>query len=166
MTPSCKSCDFFLPVNQAGLCDKCARETPVAVEVPRQHVSPAEVVVAHGCEKQDLVAVRRLGEAIGYGNLMVTAERAWRESLGEHSGGEFAVYCCAFSLVECVCLDNKHGCEWCCGAGRVTKAVHALILKQEQFIAIAKSLITYTEVKYPSTDTKDRWVKIERKSDE
>ena len=79
-------------------------------------------------------AVRELGDAIGYGRLMQLTEQLWAEANarnGVPKGAEHAHYCCVALLVPCVCVggepeDTAH-CDWCCGAGRVTKAVHKLI---------------------------------------
>jgi hypothetical protein len=70
------------------------------------------------------VAVRDLGERIGYGRMMELAEQEWRTKLagtGYPSGGEFSVGPCAADLVSCPCPAN--GCDWCCGTKRVTKKV-------------------------------------------
>lgn len=75
-----------------------------------------------------------LGERIGYGRMMQLAEKLWRERLETDGldGGEHAAYCCASFLVSCACIEQGTGpvgCDWCCGAGRVTKLVHRVQLK-------------------------------------
>lgn len=73
--------------------------------------------------------VRAIGEAIGYGRTMQLCEQLWREKLTPHgmAGGEHATYCCASMLVSCPgCAEARERgdhCDWCCGAGRVTKRV-------------------------------------------
>jgi len=75
--------------------------------------------------------VRNLGDYIGYGNMMVRAQKLWAETLkkehGLPGGGAFAVYCCESFLVPCPGRAHKqgegHNCDWCCGAGRVTEKV-------------------------------------------
>lgn len=74
--------------------------------------------------------VRALGEHIGYGNLMVLAQKLWAETLrtkhGLDGGYAFAVYCCEMFLVPCPGSAHRQAegrCDWCCGAGRVTKKV-------------------------------------------
>ena len=77
--------------------------------------------------------VRALGERIGFGNMMVLAERLWRDLLGG-AGGERVAYCCAAFMVPCPgCKKVEHPgkCDWCCGAGRVTKKVAEAIQKLE-----------------------------------
>lgn len=78
--------------------------------------------------------VRELGGAIGYGRMMQLAEQEWRKLLARsgHAGGEHTTGPCASSMVPCQCrtekepqLDANGHCDWCCGAGRVTKHVRA-----------------------------------------
>ncbi len=77
-------------------------------------------------------AVRRLGEAIGYGNVMQLAGQLWGEALvlrGHPPGGQFALGPCVAFMVACPCPDdgrdaNGH-CEWCCGSRQVTERVRA-----------------------------------------
>lgn len=68
--------------------------------------------------------VQELGSRIGYGNLMHTASREWRDNLQERGleGGEFAVWPCVSMVTECGC-DIPHQCEWCCGSGWLTVKV-------------------------------------------
>lgn len=73
-------------------------------------------------------AVRRLGDAIGYGRMMQLAEQIWRAKLvadGLPPGGEITTGPCAVFMVPCPhpVLDSNGHCEVCCGAGRVTKWV-------------------------------------------
>ncbi len=71
-------------------------------------------------------SVRTLGERIGYGNMMNLAEGLWVEHLKsvgiENGGGAFSVGPCRGLLVTCPC-SNPRACDWCEGAGRVTKRV-------------------------------------------
>ena len=81
-------------------------------------------------------AVRSLGEQIGYGRLMQATETVWRrvnESRGM-VGAEYTTGPCAASTVPCLHMkknaEKAHPdwfvgghCEWCCGAGCVTKRV-------------------------------------------
>jgi hypothetical protein len=75
-------------------------------------------------------AVRKLGDAIGYGRMMQLAERIWNE---KQPGGAHSTGPCVFFLVPCphlttkniAWLDENGHCDWCCGAGRVTKRVAA-----------------------------------------
>lgn len=73
-------------------------------------------------------AVRDLGEHIGYGNMMQLAERLWNEA---QPGGAHSVGCCVAFLVPCPCVDrvDRVKCDWCCGAGRVTKRVAEEVVK-------------------------------------
>ncbi len=68
-------------------------------------------------------AVRELGKRI---RVMQAAERLWGDALeadGLPRGGAHSVGCCVAFLVPCPgCTDHKT-CDWCCGAGRVTKRV-------------------------------------------
>lgn len=75
-------------------------------------------------------AVRELGDRIGYGRIMQLAEKLWREKLIAQNlpgGGEITTGPCAAFMVQCPCpesgRDDAGHCEWCCGAGRVTKLV-------------------------------------------
>ena len=79
-------------------------------------------------------ATRRLGDAIGYGRLMQCAETVWRQKAiaQDMPGSEHTTGPCAAFMVPCPHRDkdardewfdaNGH-CDWCCGAGRVTKRV-------------------------------------------
>jgi len=96
----------------------------------------------------DKEAVRQLGDQIGYGNMMFLAEECWHEKLERASygpGGEFAVGPCATFMVPCPHLKKTkayaktHGwldpaghCDWCCGAGRVTRKVAAAMLARKK----------------------------------
>ena len=82
----------------------------------------------------DIDDVRALGDRIGYGNLMLLAESAWRsklEPLG-FAGGEFSCGPCASEVVPCACSGRTGAavmCDWCCGTGRVTKRVRQAALE-------------------------------------
>ena len=67
-------------------------------------------------------AVKRLGDAIGYGYLMQLAEQIWGEI---QPGGQHTTGPAAFFMVPCShpVLDAHGLCEVCCGAGRVTRWV-------------------------------------------
>ena len=74
-------------------------------------------------------AVRRLGDAIGYGRVMQLAEQIWHDKAVANGipGSEHTTGPCAALMV--LCPHPKSGrdanghCDWCCGAGRVTKRV-------------------------------------------
>lgn len=81
-------------------------------------------------------AVRRLGDQIGYGRLMQAAEAVWRrKAIAQGTpGSEHTTGPCAAAMVPCPCrtggAEDNHPewftgghCDWCCGAGRVTKRV-------------------------------------------
>lgn len=72
--------------------------------------------------RNNVDAVRLLGERIGYGAVMQAAEIAWRQKLeaAGYPGGEHSVGPCAGLLVSCSC---DGGCDWCEGSGRVTRRV-------------------------------------------
>lgn len=68
-------------------------------------------------------AVRALGDRIGFGRLMQLAEQTWREASG-HPGSEHTTGPCAVFMVPCPCREaGESSCDWCCGAGRVTRRV-------------------------------------------
>ena len=72
-------------------------------------------------------AVRQLGDLIGYGRMMQLAEQVWRKKLAPQGleGGEHTTGPCAAFMVPCPHPEhdaNGH-CNWCCGAGRVTKRI-------------------------------------------
>jgi len=74
------------------------------------------------------VLVKALGEKIGFGYLMQLSEKLWGDILEAQClprGGARAAYCCSTFLVPCpACPPGEaHKCDWCCGAGRVTKKV-------------------------------------------
>lgn len=73
-------------------------------------------------EEED--AARYLGETIGYGRVMQLAEQVWERKT---PGAAHSVGCCTAFLVPCehVGFANAVACDWCCGAGRVTKRVLA-----------------------------------------
>lgn len=73
--------------------------------------------------KVEELAVRELGQKIGFGRIMQLCEQLWREELATANmqGGEFAHGPCTAFLVPCPCKTGS--CDWCCGAGRVTKRV-------------------------------------------
>lgn len=81
-------------------------------------------------EQMDVMAlaekelVQHLGESIGYGRTMQLCEQLWNEKMpgAAHSCGP-----CLACLVPCACVEAGEAatCDWCCGAGRVTKRVRA-----------------------------------------
>lgn len=75
-------------------------------------------------EDQEELAVRHLGDAIGYGRMMQLAEQIWtqKDRIGAHTVGP-----CAYNMIRCPHpeKDENGHCEWCCGTGRVTKRVFA-----------------------------------------
>lgn len=78
-------------------------------------------------------AVRQLGDLIGYGRLMQLGEQMWRKKLVVDGleGGEHTVGTCATFLMPCphppLGRDANGHCDWCCGAGRITKRVFKAI---------------------------------------
>ena len=76
-------------------------------------------------------AVQQLGELIGYGRTMQLCEQLWRKSLkrdGWPVGGEHTTGPCATFMVV---YSDGVACDWCCGAGRVTKKVFAVMTSQD-----------------------------------
>lgn len=92
----------------------------------------AEQAPRHAAEEE---AVRRLGDQIGYGRVMQLGEEMWRRkmvAMGYPAGSEHSVGPCVCMLERCPHLaddprsewfDANGHCDWCCGAGRVTKRV-------------------------------------------
>lgn len=74
-------------------------------------------------------AVRQICELIGYGRTMQLAGNIWakRDKFGEM--GAFVTGPCRVMVVPCPHPEDgrdKNGhCDWCCGAGWVTKKVLA-----------------------------------------
>ena len=82
--------------------------------------------------------VKSLGETIGYGMAMQLCEELWGDMLERElgkSGGQQAVYCAVSMLVPCYGCEPARRlgstCDWCCGAGRVTRKVSECIVKWE-----------------------------------
>ena len=81
-------------------------------------------------EKQ---AVAMLGEQIGFGRMMQLAEQIWGEMSAARGipGSQHTTGPCASQMVPCPHLTDENEawrdanghCDWCCGAGRVTKRV-------------------------------------------
>jgi len=71
-------------------------------------------------------AVRKLGDDIGFGNMMNLARDCWHDSLqAKYPGtpdGELAVGPCVATTVPCGC-KKAYKCDWCCGSGWLTKRV-------------------------------------------
>lgn len=79
--------------------------------------------------KTEKEMVKHLGYCIGYGRMMQLAQECWEEHLvasGSPSGGAFAYGPCLVMTVKCPC-SNPVECDYCCGAGWVTKGVKKLI---------------------------------------
>lgn len=73
--------------------------------------------------------VKTVGDAIGYGRVMQLSQRLWRSKLGELPGAEFAIGPCVVATVNCDCVDqglDPVDCDWCAGAGWVTKKVRTV----------------------------------------
>lgn len=71
--------------------------------------------------------VRDLAKELGYGRIMQLCEQLWRQDLADLDvGGELTVGPAAKFLVPCSCGVDED-CDWCCGAGRVTKLVRAVV---------------------------------------
>ena len=66
--------------------------------------------------------VERLCKRLGYGFVMHEASRAWRMN-AEVGGTGMMVGPHRSSVVKCPCPDADPHCDWCCGAGWVTKRV-------------------------------------------
>lgn len=87
-------------------------------------------------DQLEFEAVTRLGQQIGFGNMMHLAQKAWRDQLLKQGaeGGEFTVGTCVAFLVPCVCIEQKtppKDCDWCCASGKVTKRVREAIKEIE-----------------------------------
>lgn len=78
--------------------------------------------------------VTALGHRIGFGRVMQAAEAAWSRVAMDIAvpGSEHTVGPCAVFMVKCPHLEKKPAkhwfdasghCDWCCGAGRVTRRV-------------------------------------------
>lgn len=71
--------------------------------------------------------VSQIGDEIGYGRTMQLCEQLWRAKLKTQGleGGEHTTGPCAVMMVPCPHPESgrdKNGhCDWCCGAGRITK---------------------------------------------
>jgi hypothetical protein len=74
--------------------------------------------------RREEMAVRQLGDAIGYGRVMQLAEQIWD---GKQPGAALSVGTATSMLVPCPHPEsgrdaNGH-CDWCCGSGRITHKV-------------------------------------------
>lgn len=81
-------------------------------------------------DEAETALVQAVGDRIGYGRTMQLAQQLWSETLASEGlppGGAHSVYCCEAFLVPCPnsahVIGDGHKCDWCCGAGRVTKKV-------------------------------------------
>lgn len=78
-------------------------------------------------DSEEEAAVRRLGDAIGYGRVMQLAEQEWRKILAPLGleGAEHSTGPCVALMAPCPHPGSggPGNCEWCCGAGRVTQRV-------------------------------------------
>lgn len=80
----------------------------------------------------EAVAVKLLGDVIGYGRMMQLAQQEWRNALiekGWPEGGEFVSGPCKAMTVECGC---RGGCDWCEGSQWLTKKVKDLKTSMEK----------------------------------
>ena len=80
-------------------------------------------------DDSDRALVAELGGKIGYGRIMELASDLWGESLVERGlpdGGQFVLGACKAMTVACGCESPKD-CGWCCGTGRLTRAVYEMI---------------------------------------
>ena len=118
----CKYCDDDCPVVNgkiAGIvCESCMLEEEDLKRLLSYKNTHEEVAVKH------------LGDIIGYGRMMQLAEQEWRKALKEQGwpeGGEFVSGPCKSQTVPCGCGT---GCDWCEGSRWLTKKVKAL--KDEQ----------------------------------
>lgn len=74
-------------------------------------------------------AVRELGTAIGFGRLMQLAQQEWRRIVAPDGfqGSEHSIGPCVIMTYVCGCrLNDKVSCDWCKGAGWLTKKVREL----------------------------------------
>jgi len=78
--------------------------------------------------KSEIEEVRKLGEKIGYGQVMMLCEMLWYDEV-EGNGSNFSVGCCTAFLVDCPCGDAV-ACAWCVGSRRVTKKVAEAMAKE------------------------------------
>jgi hypothetical protein len=76
-------------------------------------------------KKDEKQLIRHLGDTMGYGRIMQLCNEIWREKLVEQGilGGEFVYGPCAAFTIPCKHpeKDENGHCEWCSGAGWVTK---------------------------------------------
>lgn len=82
-------------------------------------------VLLDAMRAREIDEIKRLGEKVGYGNMMATASDLWRQSHEKQygfSGGEHIVGPCKIGTVECGC-KKPHKCDWCNGCGWLTKHV-------------------------------------------
>lgn len=92
-------------------------------EAARLSVTPQMLAAMQRRDAMEKEQVRVLGEQIGYGRMMQLAQLLWHEKLhqsGEPVGGEHVVGPCAALTVPCGCSCS---CDWCEGAGWITKKV-------------------------------------------
>lgn len=97
-----------------------------------EHLTPTQRanVLAHS--RRDRQRITSLFAEMGGGRIMQLVEQVWRDSLPEpHKGGEFVHGPCRSEVVRCPgckpARDAGEHCDWCCGAGHVTKRVAAVI---------------------------------------
>lgn len=77
------------------------------------------------------VRIQALCEDLGYGRVMHSAEKLWREKV--KNGTEHTVGPGAILLVPCICRlkGSPTNCNWCCGVGRVTERVMQAIVEDK-----------------------------------
>lgn len=113
---------------------------------------------------KEAMAVRELGDRIGYGRLMQLAEQEWREFAASKGldGSEHTVGTCAAFLVPCPhpIKDSSGHCDICCGSGRITKGVLELYQSHVTLIEAAKKaqpeVITYWDFEDEMEDVTNR----------
>lgn len=82
--------------------------------------------------------VKNLGERMGYGRLMQLSQELWSRTQAEDeyashmAGSELITGPCAAMAVLCGCRYETESvsCDWCCGAGWLTRKVRELQIKE------------------------------------
>lgn len=85
-------------------------------------------------QKRDAFEVEKLCERVGYGFVMHEASRLWRERDEFGAKGAHTVGPCVVMTEPCKHWGARKGdhCDWCCGAGWVTKKVARLASKKRE----------------------------------
>lgn len=80
---------------------------------------------------QEKILIRDLGLKMGWGRIMQLSEECWKEYADEkgYTGLQHTTGPCAAFMVPChhPIKDESGHCDICCGAGRITKGVKALL---------------------------------------